>query len=379
MRVLHIYKGYYPTEIGGICEFIKQLSLSTKKLDVDNQLLVMTSAPGKQEIELIDGIKVHWCPIHLQAVSTPISLRALIKYRKLLDTVDIIHYHFPYPFSDLLHTIFRTKKPSIVTYHSDIIRQKFLLKLYKPLRNSFLNSVDSIVATSPIYLQTSDVLQKFKHKVSVIPIGLDKALSPKPSEKRLSYWLDRLPPRFFLFIGAMRYYKALPILMRAAKMNKYPVVIVGGGNLKNKYIKQAKSLNVENVEFLGTVPEEDKAALLNLCHAVILPSNLRSEALGIALIEGSMYSKPLISCEIGTGTSFVNIDKETGLVATPNDPTSLNQAMQQIWENKKLAEEMGKRSFKRYQNLFIAEKMANSYYDLYKGLLNENKNQPAPL
>ena len=46
-----------------------------------------------------------------------------------------------------------------------------------------------------------------------------------------------------------------------------------------------------------------------------------------------MYGKPLISSEIGTGTSYININNETGIVVPPCDPTGLRQAMDYLWDN----------------------------------------------
>ena len=60
----------------------------------------------------------------------------------------MVHYHFPWPFADLLEMIAGGSKPYIVTYHSDIVRQKLLGKYYRPLMNRFLGGAARVVATS---------------------------------------------------------------------------------------------------------------------------------------------------------------------------------------------------------------------------------------
>ena len=70
----------------------------------------------------------------------------------------------------------------------------------------FFGDMSRIVATSSNYLATSDVLAKYIHKVSVIPIGLNKATYPVPSPDKLTYWRERHSPKFFLFVGVIRYY-----------------------------------------------------------------------------------------------------------------------------------------------------------------------------
>jgi glycosyltransferase involved in cell wall biosynthesis len=74
---------------------------------------------------------------------------------------------------------------------------------------------------------------------------------------------------------------------------------------------------------------------------VAFPSHLRSEAFGISLLEGAMYGKPMISSEIGTGTTYINIDQQTGLVVPPSDPQALREAMRTLWDDPQLAQEMG--------------------------------------
>lgn len=207
------------------------------------------------------------------------------QFRELAAEADVVNYHFPWPFMDLVHFLTGMNKPSVVTYHSDIIRQRVLLKLYRPLMSRFLHSVDRIVAASPNYFSTSDVLRQYREKTRVITYGLDKDGYPKPAAQRLEHWREKLGPRFFLFVGVMRYYKGLHILLDALQGTDYPVVIVGAGPLQAELYAQAAALGLRNVHFLGRVDDEDKVALLQLSYAMVFPSHLRSEAFGISLLE----------------------------------------------------------------------------------------------
>ena len=83
-----------------------------------------------------------------------------------------------------------------------------------------------------------------------------------------------------------------------------------------------------------------------------------------------MYGKPMISSEIGTGTTFINIGGETGLVVPPSDPAALRQAMQYLWTHPEEASEMGRRAEKRYWDHFTADQMVRSYVNLYKTLVH---------
>ncbi len=176
----------------------------------------------------------------------------------------------------------------------------------------------------------------------------------------------RFGSRYFLFIGVLRYYKGLHILLQASQGAEFTVVIVGAGPAELELKNQAALLGLSNVHFLGQVSEVDKVALLVACLSVVFPSHLRSEAFGVSLLEGAMYGKPMISSEIGTGTSFVNIAGETGLVVPPSAPMALHQAMRRLWESPEEAAAMGRCAEERYWAYFTAEKMVKSYTDLYK-------------
>ena len=368
MRVLHFFKTSIPDTMGGVEQVINQIARGGNKLGIETDVLSLTPDRVARTIE-IDGYLVHRARLDLQIASTGFSASVFLRFSQLAKKADVIHYHFPWPFMDIVHFATRVKKPTVVTYHSDIIRQKHLLKLYRPLKQKFLASMDRIVATSPNYLATSNVLEKYTDKVSVIPIGLDKATYPQPTPDRLQYYRERLGPKFFLFVGVLRYYKGLHILVQAAQGVDYPIVIVGAGPIEQELKTQAAQLGLRNIHFLGHLPDEDKVALLTLCYGVVFPSHLRSEAFGISLLEGAMYGKPMISSEIGTGTTFVNIGDETGLVVPPSDPVALRQAMRYLWEHPGIAAEMGRRAEERYWKHFTAEQMVKSYVNLYGDLL----------
>ncbi|HDL7750321.1 TPA: glycosyltransferase family 4 protein [Yersinia enterocolitica] len=370
LKVLHFYKTYYPDSFGGIEQVIFQLCEGGAHRGIDSTVLSL-SKRGSIVNQKIGAHTVYCSPVNFEAASTPFSFQAIKDFKKLAQQADIIHYHFPFPFMDMVHFISGINKPTVVSYHSDIVKQKNIFKIYAPLMNRFLSDVSHIVAASPNYVATSVTLKKFVHKVSVIPYGLDEKSYPTPTFERLQFWENKFGLRFFLFIGAFRYYKGLHILIEAAENSTYPIVIVGAGPIESELKRQVKELKIENIHFLGAVSDEDKAALLTLCYAVVFPSHLRSEAFGITLLEGAMYGKPLISSEIGTGTTFINIDQQTGLVVPPSDPVALRTAMDQLWDDIELSEKFGRNARNRYLENFTSEKMVSSYIDLYNQVIDK--------
>ena len=212
-------------------------------------------------------------------------------------------------------------------------------------------------------------MNRYKSKVEVIPFGLDRQRYPPPKPQSLDTWTRRVGEKFFLFVGVLRYYKGLHILLDAARGSSYPIIIVGAGPIEASLKRQAQKHGLHHVHFLGAVSDEDKVALLTLCYAVVFPSHLRSEAFGISLLEGAMHGKPMISSEIGTGTSFINVHEKTGLVVPPSDPQAFRNAMDTLWNHPDRAKSMGQQATERYQALFTATMMSQSYADLYRQML----------
>jgi glycosyltransferase involved in cell wall biosynthesis len=368
LKVLHFFKTYFPDSCGGIEQFIYQLARGTTRRGIEVHVLSLSS-DVESKTATFDGHTVHRVPRTFEIASTAFSFGAFAKFAALARDADIVHYHYPWPFGDLVHFSTGLSKPTVLTYHSDIVRQQRLLKLYKPLMRRFLNSVDRIVATSQNYIETSETLRGYLDKTRVIPIGIDRSTYPDPDPETVARWRAKIGARFFLFVGVLRYYKGLHILLDALRGTDYPLVIMGAGPIEAELRSHAARNALPNIHFLGALPDSDKVALLELSYGVLFPSHLRSEAFGISLLEGAMFGKPLISSEIGTGTSYINIHGETGLVVPPNNAEALREALRMLYDSPEMARQMGKRAFHRYRTLFTADQMADRYIELYQELL----------
>ena len=367
LRVLHVYRTYFPDTQGGLEEVIRQICRNTKEQGIASRVFMLSDNPVPAVIEREEA-QVHRFHRTFEVASCGVSIGSLSGFKRLVEWADVVHYHFPWPFADLLHLLGRVSKPSLLTYHSDVVRQKTLLRFYRPLMRAFLNKVDVIVPTSENYFASSNELGRYSEKIDVIPIGLDEETYPSVSNEELSAVRERVGEGFFLFVGVLRYYKGLHILIDALQNTSLQCVITGAGPIETELKEQATKLGLKNVKFLGYVSDSEKVALYQLCRAVVFPSHLRSEAFGVTLIEGAMFGKPLISCEIGTGTTYVNADGETGIVVPPANAKALREAMLQLDEDEALAGSLGKAARSRYERLFTGRLMGERYAQLYKKL-----------
>jgi rhamnosyl/mannosyltransferase len=370
LKVLHAYRTYFPDSQGGLEEVIRQICLGTGCNGVTSRVFTLSDEPFPQRLPRVeaDVIRVHKT---FEIASCGFALTGIRRFIKEVAWADIVHYHYPWPFSDMLYLMAGRNKPAVLTYHSDIVRQKLLLSVYRPLMTRYLGAMDRIIATSPNYLATSEILSEFEDKVEVIPIGLEEPTFPalgmdneQVADARARYGRD-----FFLFVGVLRYYKGLHILLEAIQGAPYRVVIVGAGPVEAELKQQAARLGLDNITFAGFLPDQEKMALFQLCRAVVFPSYLRSEAFGVTLLEGAMNSRALISAEVGSGTSHVNIHNETGLVVPPSDPAALRDAMDRLHADPELAANMGAMARRRYETLFTGRAMGAKYAEVYRRVL----------
>ncbi len=367
--VLHVYRTYFPDPPGGLQEAIRQIALSTGAHGVANTIFTLSPQP-EPDLLLRPEARVVRCRSWAAPASCDVGgPAAFATFSRLARDTDVVHYLFPWPFADVLHAAVRPCRPAVLTYISDVVRQRWLGAAYAPLMWRTLRQMRVIVANSPSYARTSAVLSHpdIRAKVRVIPLGIEERSYPKEGDDsiltRLGLGADE---PFFLFIGVLRYYKGVHFLVQAAKTLGAKVVIAGSGPEGASLQALATKTGANNVIFAGQVSDAEKVALLKRCRALVLPSHLCSEAYGMVLVEAAMFGRPLICCEIGTGTSYVNAHEETGFVVAPQSPEALLQAMNVLLADDNLAASMGRAARARYERLFSGPALGRAYAALFR-------------
>lgn len=369
IAVTHVYRTYFPDPPGGLQEAIRQIALATAQQGVVNTVFTLSTQPAPSVLQRPEGTVVREKSWAEPASCNLGGLASVRTFSRLAKESDVMHYLFPWPFADMLHAMVRPEQPAVMTYISDVVRQRWLGAAYAPLMWRTLKQMKLIVANSPAYARTSPVLAHpdIRGKVRMIPLGIEESSYDKAGDpavlKRLGL-TDGEP--FFLFIGVLRYYKGAHFLVKAAQDLGAKVVIAGSGPEGDGLSALSRELALNNVVFAGQVSDAEKVALLQACQALVLPSHLRSEAYGMVLVEAAMFGKPLISCEIGTGTSFVNANEQTGFVVAPESPEALSEAMQTLIKDEQLAEVMGRAARDRYERLFSGPALGRAYAELFR-------------
>jgi glycosyltransferase involved in cell wall biosynthesis len=370
MKILHLYKDYFPIE-GGIENHVKMLAEAQVSRGHAVTVLVH-SLDSHTHIDIINGVRVVFAGRLATISSTPLGVempRLLARERP-----DIAHLQFPYPWGELAHDFFGRARRTVITYQSDIVRQKFLRVLYAPLLPLIMRRAQRIIATSPQYIESSPVLSRWKEKCVVIPLAID----PDPFEHADAHAAqairERIGTPMLLFVGKLRYYKGLEYLLRA--MTELPtahLLIVGTGPMESEWRALVRDLGVQDrVIFAGKIADADLPAYYAACDVFVLPSSERSEAFGLVQLEAMAAGKPIVCTELGTGTSFVNVHGETGLVVPARDPHALATALAQLLDDAALRRRMGLAGQVRVRQEFSLAPMVDRVMAVYNLILRNN-------
>src|SRR5437667_6918154 len=187
LRVLHVGK-FYPPHRGGIethlelvCEGLRR-RCDVSVVVANEGLRTISSRAGGVPVTRVGTLG------HLAGTSiSPGMTRAIRRH-----PAEIIHIHWPNPTAVAAYLLSGHPGRLIITYHSDVVRQRILARGFDPLLQEVLNRAAAVIATSPSYVRTSPVLRGVKEKCHVIPLGLSTQLYDSPNSAEV----ERIKQKF---------------------------------------------------------------------------------------------------------------------------------------------------------------------------------------
>ena len=366
MRILHCFKGYRPNLEGGVIEVIHQLGVGA--IERGHQVRVLVRGP-ERAVDNQQGIEVIREPLWPAWRDVGLTRAFVRRFQDLASTADIVHYHGPWPTMEFVQVLHPPSVPTVMTYHSDLVGRNPFLGPCRFLQRSAVRSVDAVVATSDAYARSSRWLRDCGSTLRTIPIGIDPSRVVCASADRVEQIRRQVGAPFILFVGVLRSYKGLMTLVEAARLSRFPLVVAGDGPLRKELARASNQLSQGKLRLLGSVSSSERSAWLQACAGLVLPSEARSEAFGVVLLEAAAHARPQISTEIGTGTSWVNLDGQTGFVVPPRNPRALAAAIDQLCSDKELSDHLGMNALKRLHSLFTRDQMVDAYLRLYESLI----------
>lgn len=369
MKILHIYKSFSG---GGAEKYLKQtMNYFNKKHQVD--ALVVNNKNEKETIVYSENSKVIKMPLSFEFDSAKLSFSYIIKLNQMSKKYDVFHFHYPNPIGELswllnLHSNVKT----LVTFHNDVAKEKKFSSIYNKLMYYYFKKIDKIIVTSENLAKTSNVLKQFENKIEVIPLGIDfeKYRTNKKYKKTNKVEI--------LFVGRLAPVKGLSYLIDAVsklKNEQFVLNIVGKGPLKDELRKQINKNNLnDKINILGFVSNEKLKKLYSTADIFVLPSVYRGEGFGYVLLEAMINETACISTELGTGTSFVNLNNKSGYVVEPRNSIELANKISQLINNPKILSSFKENSKKRVKDNFGLNKMLLETEKIYNDLTKQRMN-----
>ena len=354
IKVMQVNKLYYPVT-GGIEKVVQEISegLNDK---VDMRVLVCNTK-NRTSQDVINGVTVYRASSLGVLFSMPISFSFIYHFRKLAKNRDVIQLHMPFPLADIAYLLSGYKGKLVVWWHSDIVRQKKLMKIYEPFMHKVLKKASTIIVATDGHIKGSDYLKQYEGKCIIVPYGMRY----EHTQVMLNDATLRRDKNLvkFLFVGRLVYYKGCKVLLESfSGINSAELTIIGTGCMEKELKEFCKKLGISNrVKFLGEVSDSILSKEYNNCDVFVLPSIEKSEAFGLVQTEAMFYGKPVINTNLQSGVPYVSIDKVTGLTVPPNDVDKLRKAMIWMKEHEKERIEMGLRGKQRVEKYFSLDNM----------------------
>lgn len=195
---------------------------------------------------------------------------------------------------------------------------------------------------------------KLKRKTRILPCGVDlQAYTRDCSTDTIEEKYQLQGKKVVIFVGRLTWEKGVIYLLKAARTVKGEIFIIGGGAEKLKLEKYAKQQNLKNVHFLGYFGKEyvdELRQFYKRADCVVVPS-ICDEGLGIVVLEAMASETPVVATNKG-GIPLAVKNGKTGFLVRAKSGKLLADAINQILENEKLRDEMGKNARKLVEEKF---------------------------
>lgn len=364
IRVLQVYKDFFPPRAGGIERNVAEIC---RALDGHARVQALVSSGRLTATrDLRGGVEVVGAPELGRALSVPFNPTLPVWFRRF--DADIYHLHSPNPMAEVSWLLARPRGRLVVTYHADVVRQARSFAVYRPLFVRFLAQARRILVTSPKLVDDSPVLPAFRERCRYVPLGIDLGRLALTAEVEQA--VDRIRAehgkRLVLFVGRLVYFKGVEWLLRAMPSIDGRLVVIGDGPMRASLESTAAELGIaERVHFAGAVPDAELTAHLHACDVLVLPSSHAAEGFGIVQIEAQACGKPTVCTDVGTGTAFANLDGVTGLVVPPRDAGALARAITRLLDDEPLRRRLGEAGRRRVEAEFsqprLRERLLTAY------------------
>ena len=368
-KVVHLSKFYKPYK-GGLEAVVSDICEGVQYPAV----VLAADKDCSEHKQIINNVVVFRSKEWVNVASTSLAPSYILDAIKNVSG-SIVHLHYPNPlanFAFFVSSFFLGDKcETVVHWHSDIVKQKYLLYLYMPLMKWSLRKAKVIIVTSEQYLEGSPLLRDYKCKCRVVPIGID-GLASRVECRKVKSIREKYNGKHIIFsLGRHIYYKGFEYLIKSALYVDDAVFLIGGsGPDSSMYQNLIERYSLSDKVFLiGRVEDEDLASYYSAADVFCLSSIEKSEAFGVVQLEAMSVGTPVVSTDIPySGVPWVNEDGVSGLICNPRDEVDLAEKINTIIKDESLKKSLSQGALNRFKENFTKEKMVESIENIYSDL-----------
>lgn len=336
-KILIILNYYYPY-VSGVSEVARILAESLVQRGYSVMVLTSNHA-GLPEKEIINGVKIQRAPIICKISKGTVSPQFVFLARKLSKKADIVNLHLPMIEAGLISLL--NKKKLLVTYQCDIILPKnflnhIIVKIMDISNKFCLKKAEKIIVSSNDYGEHSRIASEFKDKFV-------EGATPIKDYKRKEVIRSK-QGKIIGFCGRLVEEKGILILIKAFEILRQEIsdlyLIIGGdykniagGSIYPQLLEYIDQNNIQNIEFLGKIPEEEMECFYSSLDVFVLPSINPLEAFGMVQVESMLCGTPVVSTDLYGVRTVV---KRTGMgeVSEKGNPSDLARCIKLVLDNK---------------------------------------------
>lgn len=372
-RILHVSKYYFPVA-GGI-EIVARDCVNAYKGKYRQKVICFNEGKGDRT-DYIDDTEIIRCGCLGELRSQPISISITRAIREIMNVwkPNYIFVHCPNPY--VVHFVLKyiRKSKLIIYWHSDIVKQKMLGKVFYFQNRKLLDRAFKVIVTSPSYIEGSKSLVSVQNKCVIIPNCINEkrlAIDDKITKQAKIIKQQNRGKIICLSVGRHVKYKGLEYLIETSKMvdNRFVFFIAGEGPLTGKL----KQLAGDNVHFLGLIDDNYLKAYLLATDIFCFPSITRNEAFGVALAEAMYFGKASVTFHIpGSGVNYVSLNKITGIEVENRNIQAYAKSLMYLADHPEKRVIYGENARKRVESNFMYKQFAQSMLNLVEKMDKTN-------
>jgi glycosyltransferase involved in cell wall biosynthesis len=341
MKILHLYKSFYPETKGGV-PYIIQNILSIPDTNVNNEVFVTSEKINDNKSS------IHYAHSYGTIFSMPISPMYMIKALKLIRKFDILFAHTPFPYANIILLMAGNHKRKVIFWHADIIKNKLLKLLINPIINLSIKKADAIIIGHEKIIETNTYLEKNSQKCYILPFPVDvEKYKANQHEKEAN---------LIIACGRLVRYKGFSCLIEAMKDVNAILHIIGDGPEKDKLENKIRKLNIQHkVKIISNLSDDEKINYFKKASIFVFSSITEQEAYGIVQLEAMASGCAIINTNIKTAVPLIARNNYESITIEPNNATQLKDAINLLLKDTDLRLKLANAGYKRVKENFSTQ------------------------